>query len=1097
MRGERRAAARRSLPVGLLAAGLLGGLALLLVIVWPAVADVPTPVPADQRGTHFAERTGTHDASNIRTEFLNFGMVGNYPPDPGNVDLSIFHSVEVPKGSGMNYCDGITPFVLAKITQADGSEAYIMETGFRERQGISPFYNRQMRFEPRPGYFEPDPTLNPARSPAISNDPRTWPNQWPDRLEDPDDPGWPGSWNGYFGKQIVADQESYMVMDDQYYDAFYFYPDSRDSTRNGLGLRIEVRGFQWANPQARNVIFWHYDITNEGTTDYDDNIIFGIYMDSGVGGSALSCDGVYESDDDNAFFNREFNQQIINLVYTWDVYGHGKDLTSSCARTGYLGYAYLETPGNALDGVDNDEDGITDERRDGGPGERIEGQENIASYVASHYDMERFEITFGALEDRPAYRAEVWWTGDEDMDWTADLHDVGADGKPDTGDSGEGDGMPTDGEPSFDRTDLNESDQIGLTGFKYNRIRPGLGNPNQEVDDILFFTTPARPGPPELYAQFTDPDPAVRFDPLLQTNYNIGFLFASGPFTLEAGQTERFSLALAYGSDLDELRRTVQTVQQIYNANYRFAVPPALPTLTAEAGDGWVRLSWDNLAELKSDPVTGEYDFEGYRIYRSTDSEFRDPQVILTGTGSGPIGNGRPIAQFDRIDDRSGFSDQTVEGVAYYLGTESGLIHNWTDYSVTNGQLYYYAVTAYDFGSDRLGFYPSENAIAVSRTLRGGTILPPNVVAVRPNPKVAGFVAAQTDSVIHISGRGEGSVGLRVVNSGLVRDGHLFKIDFAAPKPDSIRASSYALIDSTKGEIIFERGQDLAGQGIGTTGAGLLPIIATPATVEIDTVFFSESSPTDAELSAIIQPSSPRNLRRLGYPDDLTIVFHDAFVDTGVSDPAPVQDARPAKFQIFAQADTGAVRLPFRFRDINDDGTLSASQDAIDIFTIDVARDSLLNTYRVRLASGSPADQPPAGGDVLHLSLTRPYSEDDALVFTAHGERIEAGLAREEFKPYVVPNPYVGSASFEPERYGISGRGERRLEFRGLPSRATIRIYNVRGELVQTLQQDGSDQGIVAWDLRTKDNLEVAPGLYIFYVESGAGEYTGKFAVIK
>jgi len=109
-------------------------------------------------------------------------------------------------------------------------------------------------------------------------------------------------------KRIVADQESYTVMDDNYYDAWDFNPDSRDSTRRGLGLRIEVRGFQWANPQASNVVFWHYDITNEGTTDYDDNIVFGLYMDSGVGGSALSCDNIFESDDDNAFFDRTLNQ---------------------------------------------------------------------------------------------------------------------------------------------------------------------------------------------------------------------------------------------------------------------------------------------------------------------------------------------------------------------------------------------------------------------------------------------------------------------------------------------------------------------------------------------------------------------------------------------------------------------------------------------------------------------------------------------------------------------------------------------------------------------------------------------------------------------
>ena len=93
--------------------------------------------------------------------------------------------------------------------------------------------------------------------------------------------------------------------------------------------------------------------------------------------------------------------------------------------------------------------------------------------------------------------------------------------------------------------------------------------------------------------------------------------------------------------------------------------------MTAEAGDGFVRLSWDDVAERGADPVTGEFDFEGYRIYRSTDPDFRDPQVITTGTGTGPIGNGKPIAQFDLIDGRSGFSDQTVEGVAYYLGNDT------------------------------------------------------------------------------------------------------------------------------------------------------------------------------------------------------------------------------------------------------------------------------------------------------------------------------------------------------------------------------------------------------------------------------------------
>src|ERR1051325_887474 len=136
---------------------------------------------------------------------------------------------------------------------------------------------------PRPGYFETDPAKNVGRAVAISSDPRTWPASWPDKANVPDDPGWPGSWDGYFGKRPAAGQESYTGMADDFYDGWkpFWYPDSRDTTRQGLGLRIGVRGFQWANPQAGNVIFWHYDITNEVTTEYNDNIVFGLYMDSG------------------------------------------------------------------------------------------------------------------------------------------------------------------------------------------------------------------------------------------------------------------------------------------------------------------------------------------------------------------------------------------------------------------------------------------------------------------------------------------------------------------------------------------------------------------------------------------------------------------------------------------------------------------------------------------------------------------------------------------------------------------------------------------------------------------------------------------------
>ena len=1069
----------------------------------PGSADVPVPVPQSQRGRLDAERSGTHDAANIRTVFWNFGMVGDYPPDPGNVDLSVFHSVEVPRGTGMNYSDGITPFVLTKIRTRDGQDVFLMETGFRERQQLSPQFNRVMRFEPRPGYFQPDPTVNQGRSPAMSNDPRTWPDRWPDRLDDPDDPGWPGSWNGYFGKRSAADQESFSVLDDDFYDAWQYFPDSRDTTRRGLGLRVEVRGFQWANPQAGNVIFWHYDIANESTTDYDD-IIFGLYMDSGVGGSALSCDGIFESDDDNAFFDKSSR---LNLVYTWDRFGHGRDLHGNCSRTGYLGYAYLETPGNASDAVDNDQDGIVDERREGGPGMRIEGPDAVRAYVLAHYDLARFEAAYGPLENRAPFRIGSWWTGDEDMDWIPEFHDVGADGVPLTGDAGEGDGMPSDGEPNFDRTDLNESDQIGLTGFKMNRIKAGSGNPDPTTDGILFYTD-ANAWPARLYDKFTDPYAPARFDSALASNYNIGFLFASGPFPLRAGQRERFSLALAYGADLAELRTTVGTVQQIYDANYQFAVPPPMPTVTAEAGDGFVRLSWDDIAERGVDPVSGEFDFEGYKIYRSTEPDFLDPEKITTGRG-GDIGLRKPLEQLDLVDGRRGFSNKAVEGVQYWLGDETGITHTWTDSSVTNGQEYYYAVVAYDYGVDSpydsLRIYPSQNAIAVTRTPRGGVILPKNVVRVRPNLRALGYRDATVDTAAHVLGRGVGQVAVEVVNSSLVPDDHLFQVAFFASSPESIHATRYALSDSTKGVLCFGNGRDFQATGTGSIGCGLLPRVSSIPAVAVNTTLsgFAPGSPTNVRAKAAYQPVQLVNRRRTGFPDDISIVFDDAVVDTGTA--TFLFPARPARFRVFAHADTGDIQLDFRFRDGNADGSLSRADELIDILCPipNVRVDSLI-TWRVQLDTlGQGARGPivaPRLGDVYRLRLDRPLGDGDLFTFRTDSARVDAAAARGAFTtvPYVVPNPYVEAASFEPSRFNVTGRGERRIEFRGLPSSCTIRIYTVRGDLVQTLRHAASFEGFVAWNLRTRDNLEVAPGLYVFHVDApGIGTHVGKFAIIK
>lgn len=1080
-----------------------------------AQAQITYPVPLAKRGSSLYERKGMHDANNIRTEFWNYGMVGNYPNDPINVDLSTFHSVEVPKGSGVNYSDGTTPFILAKVADRVGVDNYIMETGYRERQKSRTHGPGVQRFEPRPGYFQESTTINRALSPAISNDTLTWPAVWPDK-----DGTWNGQWNGYFGKRPAADQESFTVMDDDYYDAFNYIPDARDTTRRGLGMRVEVRGFQWSNPQSGNVIFWHYDITNESTTDYPqlntrENIIFGIYMDSGVGGEAISCDGVAESDDDNAHWD---NSTSLNLVYTWDVYGHGVGLGNSCAHTGYLGYAYLETPGKEFNGIDDDNDGITDESRSGDRGVHIVGQGPIADYVKSHYTMAKFTAFYGALEDRPAYKAGDWWTGDENLNWLAQYDDVGTDGVgprnieyigPDA-DGTEGNGMPDPGEPNFGKTDPDESDQIGLTGFKMNRIGPGKGAPSTEVDDIQFAMGMGTKGdwPKRLYDQWSSSDPATRFDASVVINYNIGFLFASGPFTLKQNRTERFSLALAYGDDLGELRRTVAVVQAIYNANYQFSTPPPTPTVHAEVGDKYVQLTWDDVAENATNPIVGYNAFEGYRIYRSTDPEFLDTKIILSARGTTMGGNGKPLAQFDKADGRSGYTATTVEGLAYYLGNDGGLTHSYRDTTVTNGQLYYYAVCSYDYGpvllrgNTKFTYYPSESPITISRTLRGGTVLPKNVAAVRPNPRVLGYTPAQVTATTRIAGTGFGSVGAAVANSPLVPNGHLFKISFNND-PDSVHATTYNLYDSTSRTMLYRTGNVFDGSGNGQVALGVQPVVYTPDVIQIDSATgFTAASKTNAKISTLYNYSGyPINYKRFGFPWDISIVFSDQIADTSVEN-FPY-DPQPVKFTVIAHTPQGDKKLPFLFFDLDGNQTLGyvpgGNHEAIKILTgPSTATPTDRVTWTVTLTGDNGSTVTPTKGDEYRLIIRRPFTTGDEFLFTSTSEVIKDVSQRDNGAPYVVPNPYVGAASFEPSNFGVVGRGERRLEFRNLPKVCTIRIFTVRGDLVQTLTHDGSNEGFVAWNLRTKDNLDVAPGLYIYHVDEGTtGSYIGKFAIIK
>ncbi|MGE5458139.1 MAG: hypothetical protein ACM3RX_07275, partial [Methanococcaceae archaeon] len=303
---------------------------LLLILFCTMESMAQIKIPADMRGDRKYRKVGIHNGNNTETLFWNFGEVAWWGLQPSGV---------WPKGSGHSYMDGITPVVVAEVTSNSGKIIHIDEAGYRENMDVSPT-GVERGWQPRPGYSNPN-----QDNIAMSDNPKTWPEKWADK-----DASWNGFWNGYFGKRTNADQESWFVADDQADDGQDFYPDSTDHTRRGLGLRMGVRGLQWSNILAQDLIFWHYEITNEGTHLYD-KIIFGMYADAGIGGPNDSNDDLCNYDTLN------------NIAYSWDYDGISND---GWSPTGYCAYAFLESPGNDWNGLDDNHNGLVDESRANG-----------------------------------------------------------------------------------------------------------------------------------------------------------------------------------------------------------------------------------------------------------------------------------------------------------------------------------------------------------------------------------------------------------------------------------------------------------------------------------------------------------------------------------------------------------------------------------------------------------------------------------------------------------------------------------------------------------------------------------------------------------
>ena len=122
-------------------------------------------------------------------------------------------------------------------------------------------------------------------------------------------------------------------------------------------------------------------------------------------------------------------------------------------------------------------------------------------------------------------------------------------------------------------------------------------------------------------------------------------------------------------------------------------------------------------------------------------------------------------------------------------------------------------------------------------------------------------------------------------------------------------------------------------------------------------------------------------------------------------------------------------------------------------------------------------DRFPQDGDSFRLIANHVNTLADVFSFEVPGTSFDAELQKEDVALInVFPNPYYGVNEAETSPYNHF------VTFSHLPQRATVRLYDLAGNLVRALEKSDPDP-FLRWDLNNHNGLPVASGIYLAHIE--------------
>lgn len=615
-------------------------------------------------------------------------------------------------------------------------------------------------------------------------------------------------------------------------------------------------------------------------------------------------------------------------------------------------------------------------------------------------------------------------------------------------------------------------------------------------------------------------------------------LLCTGTFSMALGDTQEVVIAQVDGlggdnlSSLAIMKNNDRFAQSAFDQLFQ-ALPgapdPPRPVVTQLSNE--IVLDWGSnpalIASIENVNKQG-WTFEGYNVYQM-------PSVSATFPGQAV-----KLATYDLKDNVLAITNRVFDPTAKIfinevkqVGSDHG-VQRYIDITqdavnsrpLVNGQTYYFVVTAYSYNPDpNVDFHALESR--------------PTVLAVVPQAPVGVKIqtpAMQNLNVTHISGIAQIAAPVITAVDPTALTGHIYRIgfdstggvlkwvlrdttlsknlvtstqlgsiasgdpndDFGYPIVDGFMAQvqeqEVKLIgDSTRWispnpvwiEGISFTSDVAAGFNGGVTTGYQLPNYLSHVATSFSRFFsfpievrFNAASPQKAyrlertgphggyEIQSpnpfVNVPFSVWDVSNPASPRQLTVAWRDQD-DDGTWDPPVDGDGTEIVFifnKTYNPAGTGQFSMPPNA--IEDECTSGANADIVYGLSLGVVAGHTLNESIGRLRAVPDTK--------LHYSVLDKY-----IFKTLKADTSVAQAKADVDQINVFPNPYYGFHNSETDRL------QKYVTFSHLPGLATIRIFNLAGVSVRLIQHSGGE--FERWNLRNDNNLPVASGIYIAYID--------------